>query len=276
MVGNSPRIEDLSNNNFGGPLPANLVMNLKSMMNGEDGQNKSLYMTQSPSSRAWSYENSVTVRMKGLEIQLVKILTIFTTIDLSNNSFHGDIPGVIGHLKSLIGLNLSHNKFAGSIPLTLGNLTNLEWLDLSSNKLSGKIPRKLGDLTFLGYLNLSKNQLTDRIPQDQQLSTFSNDSFNENPGLCGTPLSKACPSDAQPPSPSSSSIFDHEGHENWFKQKAVWIGYASGIVIGISIAYIAFETRRPKWLMQGVRMLERRAAEWMEKPKRKAIKFFRK
>ncbi|KAK3423929.1 hypothetical protein EUGRSUZ_F00676 [Eucalyptus grandis] len=236
-------ILDLSNNSFSGPLPANLIMNFKGMMNGENMQDTSLYMTRSFISG--TYENSVAVMMKGLEYELVRILTFLTIIDLSCNSFQGNIPKVIGHLDFLVGLNLSHNHLTGSIPSTLGNLTNLEWLDLSLNKFSGLIPRKLGDLASLEYLNLSKNQLTGRIPQDKQLSTFSSDSFSGNPSLCGTPLPKACPGDAQPPPPSSLLTFDHEGHERWLRQKIVWIGYASGIVIGISIAYIAFETRRP-------------------------------
>ncbi|KAF8016988.1 hypothetical protein BT93_H2249 [Corymbia citriodora subsp. variegata] len=247
-------ILDLSNNNFDGSLPINLIMNLKAM-----------------ALRGASYDNSVIVTTKGQEIKLVKILTVLTTIDLSHNSFQGDIPKAFGHLRSLIGLNLSYNHLTSSIPPTLGNLTELEWLDLSSNKLGGGIPRVLGDLTFLEYLNLSKNQLIGRIPQDKQLSTFSSESFSGNSGLCGTPLPKACPSDPQPPPPSSSSTLDHEGHEN--KWKVVWMDYASEIIIGISIAYIAIETRRPKWLAQGVRMLERSAAQWMEKLERKVIKF---
>ncbi|KAK3423812.1 hypothetical protein EUGRSUZ_F00576 [Eucalyptus grandis] len=279
------RILDLSNNNFCGPLPANLIMNLEGMKNIEDGRYGPSYMTQnflfivqvfgqvSGQVSGPSYENSVTVMMKGTEIKLEKILTIFTTIDLSYNLFQGDIPEVFGHLRYLIGLNLSHNHLTSSIPLTLGNLTNLEWLDLSSNMLSGRIPRALGDLTYLGYLNLSKNRLTGRIPQDKQLSTFLNDSFSGNLGLCGTPLSKACLGDAQPPPPSSSSTLDREGHESWFKQKVVWMGYASGIIIGISIAYIAIQIGWPKWLARGVRMLERSAIQWMEKPKWRAIKF---
>ncbi|KAK3429955.1 hypothetical protein EUGRSUZ_E01447, partial [Eucalyptus grandis] len=121
------------------------------------------------------------------EIWLVKIFTFLTLIDLSHNSFQGNIPEFFGQLHSLIGLNLSHNYLIGSIPQTLGNLTNLGWLDLSSNELSGVIPRRLGDLASLGCLNLSENQLTSRIPQDKQLSTFSSDSFNGNPCLCGTP-----------------------------------------------------------------------------------------
>ncbi|KAK3423938.1 hypothetical protein EUGRSUZ_F00689 [Eucalyptus grandis] len=265
-------ILDLSNNSFNGPLPTNLLMNLKGMVNGKNMQDTSLYMTRSFGSG--TYENSVAVMMKGLEVELVRILTFLTIIDLSCNSFQGNIPKVIGHLHFLVGLNLSHNHLTGSIPSTLGNLTNLEWIDLSSNKFSGLIPRKLGDLASLGYLNLSMNQLTGRIPQDKQLSTFSSDSFSGNPGLCGTPLPKACLGDAQPPPPSSLLTFDRAGHESLFDQKIVWIGYASGFVIGISIAYIAFETRTPKWLVQGVRMLESRAAKWIEKSKRKAIKFY--
>ncbi|KAL3733321.1 hypothetical protein ACJRO7_022794 [Eucalyptus globulus] len=267
------RILDLSNNNFCGPLLANLIMNLEGMKHTEDGRYGPSYMIQHSRSFWTSYENTVTVMIKGKERKLVKILTIFTTINLSHNLFQGEIPEVFGHLRYLIGLNLSHNHLTSSIPLTLGNLTNLEWLDLSSNMLSGRIPRALGDLTYLGYLNLSKNQLTGQISQDKQLSTFLNDSFSGNPGLCGTPLSKGCLGDAQPPPPSSSSTLDREGHEIWFKHKVVWMGYASGIVIGISIAYIAIQTGWPKWLARGVRMLERSAVQWMEKPKRRAIKF---
>ncbi|KAF7847878.1 hypothetical protein BT93_L2486 [Corymbia citriodora subsp. variegata] len=257
---------DLSNNNFGGPLPANLIMNLKAMMNGNDELESPLYMTQYFEKS--SYDNFVIVALKGYGLTLMKIRTRLTIIDLSYNSFEGDIPEVIGHLNFLNGLNLSHNHLIGSIPPTLGNMVNLEWLDVSSNKLCGGIPTALENLTFLEFLNLSNNQLIGRIPQGNQWATFESDSFIGNPGLCGTPFPKEC-------SPGlSSSTFNCKGHEIWFKQNTVWIGYSSGIVIGISIAYIAVEIGRPRWLAQGVRMLERKAAEWMEKPKQKVIKFY--
>ncbi|XP_039170163.1 putative receptor like protein 25 [Eucalyptus grandis] len=264
-------ILDLSNNGFTGPLPVNLIEKLQGMMNGQNGQGLKgeLYMRQ-PVARGF-YEDSVNVTMKGNKVLLVKILTIFIAIDLSLNSFHGDIPSIIGNLYYLKGLNLSHNHLTGSIPSTLGNLTHLEWLDLSSNKFSGRVPRELGDLSFLGCLNLSKNQLTGRIPQDKQLSTFMSNSFWGNVGLCGTPLQKWCPDDAPPPRLFFQDDSTRE-HGSGFDGKAVGIGYASGIVIGISIAHILWETGRPKWLMGKVRSTERRA-KLMKKSKRKAIKF---
>ncbi|XP_048131035.1 receptor like protein 22-like [Rhodamnia argentea] len=223
---------DLSNNQFGGPIPL-----------------------PSPLADYYSIANN---KITGNIPSLICNATFLEIIDLSNNGLIGSMPWCLT------------NSSVGSIPPILGNLTNLGWLDLSSNNLTGVIPRELGDLTSLGYLNLSKNQLTGRIPQDKQLSTFSNNSFSGNPGLCGTPLPKACPSDAQPPQPST---FHRKGHESWFKQKVVLTGYASGVVIGISLSYMAFETGRPKWLARGVRMLEVRAAEWVKKPKRKIVKF---
>ncbi|KAK2631500.1 hypothetical protein EUGRSUZ_L02824 [Eucalyptus grandis] len=141
-------ILDLSNNSFSGPLPVNLMMNLIGMVNGKNVQDTSLYMTRY--FRRETYENSVAVMMKGLEVELARILTFLKIIDLSCNSFQGNIPEVIGQLHSLIGLNLSYNHLTGSILATLGDLTNLGWLDLSSNKFSGLIPRKLEIWASLG------------------------------------------------------------------------------------------------------------------------------
>ncbi|XVF18572.1 hypothetical protein REPUB_Repub11eG0034400 [Reevesia pubescens] len=124
-----------------------------------DSKSSSKYMHGSH-----SYEYSTIVKIKGQQVELV-VLTIFTSIDLSNNYFQGMIPGVIGKLNSLKGLNLSHNNFFGHIPPSIGNLTNLEWLDLSSNKIIGEIPEELVDLGFKAFLNLSKNQLVGPIPK---------------------------------------------------------------------------------------------------------------
>ncbi|RVW23319.1 Receptor like protein 42 [Vitis vinifera] len=60
--------------------------------------------------------DAVTVTSKGLEMELVKVLTLFTSIDLSCNNFEGEIPEELGNFTSLYVLNLSHNGFTGQIP----------------------------------------------------------------------------------------------------------------------------------------------------------------
>lgn len=133
------RIMDLSYNEFNGLLPALLFKSFVAMMESHSDGNLTFM------GNAY-YQDSVTVTMKHFNFVLVKILSIFTTIDLSRNNFEGRIPVSIGNLMSLKGLNFSHNKLIGSIPASLRNLTNLEWLDLSSNELVGQIPLQLTDL----------------------------------------------------------------------------------------------------------------------------------
>ena len=89
-------------------------------------------------------------------------------------------------------LNISNNFLTGPIPSSLENLMELESLDLSQNKLSGEIPLQLLQLTFLAFFNASNNHLTRPIPQGKQFSTFENESYLGNTGLCGMPLTKKC------------------------------------------------------------------------------------
>ena len=79
----------------------------------------------------YPYQDSWNIMMKGQYIELKRILTLFTSIDFSNDSFKGEMPKIIGRLKSLKGLNFSNNNLIGYITSSIRNLTNLEWLDLS-------------------------------------------------------------------------------------------------------------------------------------------------
>ncbi|XWS08153.1 hypothetical protein CRYUN_Cryun41cG0055900 [Craigia yunnanensis] len=189
------------------------------------------------------YSFSLEIAIKGLEIELVKVYTMLTSIDLSNTKFQGEIPKVIGKFNSLKGLNLSHNNLSGCIPTSIGTMTNLEWLDLSSNKLVGTIPETLLDLTFLSFLNLSKNELVGCIPRGRQFNTFENNSYQGNEGLRGFPLSRDC-SKNEPPQQSHSNLPDEDGSKSIFAfgWKVVLIGYGCGVVFGLAIGYVVFQT----------------------------------
>ncbi|XP_016648368.1 PREDICTED: probable LRR receptor-like serine/threonine-protein kinase At4g36180 [Prunus mume] len=192
------------------------------------------------------YSVSVTVTSKGLEMELVKILSIFTLIDFSSNNFSGPIPTEIGEFKSLCVLNLSRNAFTGEIPSKFGNMQVLESLDLSQNKLSGRIPPLLAELTFLSFLNLSYNQLVGRIPTSNQFSTFSASSFIGNKGLWGFPLTvdnKA----GFPPPPTMNGRSPNSGHHhevNWDLISAE-IGFIVGF--GVAVGSLVSCKRWRKW-----------------------------
>ncbi|XP_042519226.1 receptor-like protein 18 [Macadamia integrifolia] len=81
------------------------------------------------------YQDTIAIVDKGIYMEMRSILIAFTTIDLSNNKFSGEIPNALGSLESLILLNLSGNSLTGQIPSSLGNLRELESLDLSRNSL---------------------------------------------------------------------------------------------------------------------------------------------
>ncbi|GKV44527.1 hypothetical protein SLEP1_g51703 [Rubroshorea leprosula] len=234
------RILDLSSNYFVGALPIRYIENFNAMMDTHSDDSFPEYMTMSNG----SYQYSLVVIIKGLEYELQGILTILTSIDLSENKFGGEIPDVIGKLNSLKGLNLSHNNLTGPISQSLGNLTNLEWLDLSSNELVGEIPDELLSLTQLSKLNLSNNHLVGRIPKGKQFNTFGNDSYEGNLRLCGFPLSKSC--DGIGKLPSSFQ----EKDESWrFGWRVVALGYGCGVVFGLLMGYHVFRTGKPKWFV---------------------------
>ncbi|KAI9095298.1 hypothetical protein K1719_026332 [Acacia pycnantha] len=253
------RIFDVSNNHFYGSLPTTYIKEFKGMMKVDNVEAGSQYMRSKNYS---AYMDSVMITWKGNTIELERILTIFTTIDLSNNSFVGEIPKAIGELHVLIGLNLSHNRIIGSIPKSIGKLTNLEWLDLSCNKLVGEIPLVMTNLNFLSILNLSQNQLDGMIPNGKQFNTFQNDSYEGNLGLCGAPLSKNCNTD-KGESPTPSSLMFDSIDKFGFGWKPVALGYGCGMVFGILMGYIVFSIGTPQWLVKTFGGQSKKQGKWI-------------
>ncbi|KAJ6314009.1 hypothetical protein OIU78_017627 [Salix suchowensis] len=238
------QILDLSSNYFTGNLPLGYIAIWKSMrikLNGSP-----MYMG------SYYYREWMSITSKGQRMDNIYILTIFHVLDLSNNLFEGEIPEVIGDLKLLEVLNLSRNNLIGEIPASLSKLTSLESLDLSKNKLIGEIPMKLLSLTFLSVLNLSYNRLVGKIPIGNQFSTFANDSYEGNLGLCGFPLSKKCDEveDHESSAAQQESILSDLGSP--FSWKFALVGYGCGVPVGVVIGYILFwRTKRcTKWIEQ--------------------------
>ncbi|XVF00290.1 hypothetical protein REPUB_Repub03eG0272200 [Reevesia pubescens] len=232
------QIFDLSNNDFNGPLPGKYIENFKFIKIHQELQGYSLQYLKRMADSGYFYDYSVGTTIKGFERELVKIFAIFTSIDLSNNKFEGEISRAFGELVSLRGLNLSHNNLNGHIPLSMKNLTSLEWLDLSSNKLVGKIPQELADLTSLSSLNLSYNQLIGPIPQGKQFNTFENGSFEGNLGLCGFPLTQSCNENETEQPPASTNDPEFESGFGW---KVVLLGYGCGFGFGVAMGYLMIQ-----------------------------------
>ncbi|KAK4706887.1 hypothetical protein R3W88_033604 [Solanum pinnatisectum] len=220
----------LKSNKFHGPistgsLAAKVFGNFKAMIKLDDEDTREINLV-----------------IKGHDIELERISTIMTTIDLSSNHFEGVIPRTLMDLSSLWLLILSHNNLRGDIPMKLGKLNMLEALDLSWNRLTGKIPQELTRMNFLAFLNLSQNHLVGPIPQGQQFDTFENDSYGGNLDLCGLPLPKQCGTSDSSHAPQQLESEEDEGESYFFS-------YSFGLVVGTVMWSLMFKYRKPKWFV---------------------------
>ncbi|KAM7477830.1 hypothetical protein LguiA_026043 [Lonicera macranthoides] len=240
------QIIDIASNNFTGALKPQYFLKWKAMMDDPEPYMKHLQFN----GHGNFYLEAVTVHNKGLEMELVKILTIFTVIDFSMNNFEGNIPETIGELKYLYVLNLSHNALSGSIPSSFGNLKQLGSLDLSVNELIGKIPEELASITFLSALNLSYNKLIGKIPSGNQFTTFAETSFEGNEGLCGPQLNKSCSDIAETLPPFKDKHSHPEDGNKWELLSAASVGYVVGL--GFVIGPLFFCERWSKWYWKHV------------------------
>ncbi|XP_016647638.1 PREDICTED: receptor-like protein 12 [Prunus mume] len=244
------QIIHLAHNNFTGEIPAMFLTAWQVMMTTNNGSLSIVKVHLDHGARItyvdYSFEDGITVTSKGSQMDLLKILSIFTLIDFSCNNFSGPIPKEIGEFKSLHVLNLSGNAFTGEIPPSFGNMGVLESLDLSHNKLSGQIPPQLVKLTFLEVLDLSNNQLVGRIPTGTQFSTFPKDSFTGNKGLWGPPLTVDDKAGLQPPATVNGRPpnFGHHREVNW-DLISVEIGFTFGF--GVAVGSLVLCKRWSKW-----------------------------
>ncbi|KAL2484848.1 receptor like protein 7 [Abeliophyllum distichum] len=230
------QIIDIAFNNFNGYLSPKSFLSWRGMMLDNDAQLEQNYLKfKFLNLNNFYYQDTVTVTIKGLELELVKILTVFTSIDFSCNNFEGEIPETVGDLSSLNILNLTHNALTGPIPKSIGKLTQLGSLDLSKNKLTGEIPQELTSLTFLSFLKLSYNRLSGKIPPGQ-FQTFSAASYEGNLGLCGFPLDVSC--NKIPPTSFEDRLYNSKTKINWDYVSAA-LGYTVGFGITVWVLWFA-------------------------------------
>jgi Leucine rich repeat len=85
-------------------------------------------------------------------------------LQLSQNSFTGEFPDVMGHHWYLVVLDLVMNQFEGELPSSFASLPCLGRLLLEGNRFSGKIPKAISHLKSLKHLYIQKNEFISTIP----------------------------------------------------------------------------------------------------------------
>ncbi|CAA2987595.1 receptor like 42-like [Olea europaea subsp. europaea] len=170
----------------------------------------------------------------GKEAEYINTLELVKLIDLSSNNLVGDVPMEITNLVMLVGLNFSRNNLFGFLHANIEQLRSLDFLDFSRNHFSGGIPNGVSQLDQLGVLDLSYNSLSGKIPQSIHLRTFNAFAFEENPGLCGLPLTKACPEDEIVQVPKIGYNFDgmKDQEEDKLINDGFYISMAIGFIFG--------------------------------------------
>lgn len=179
------------------------------------------------------YGASILEIVNGIERLFTTTMTFLTSLDLSNNTIVGEIPGNLTQLVGLRNLNLAGNRLTGRIPENIGEMRELISLDLSRNQLSGEMPQSLTSLNFLTHFNVSYNKLTGRVPSGNQLQTLDSSGYLGNEGLCGAPITRRCAGDPVDDGGRKNNEDENDDEDSFF----IWFytGIGPGFITGFLI-----------------------------------------
>ncbi|KAF5941831.1 hypothetical protein HYC85_019473 [Camellia sinensis] len=156
---------------------------------------------------------SIQLRDGGLKGQFprgISNCTSLQTIDLSGNKLVGTIPYDIWRfLPYVVSLDLSANSFSGEIPPSIASLRYLNILILDDNRLTGQIPHELGLLLRIKSFSVANNLLSGPVPgpvPNFGSTSVTAESYANNKGLRGGPLKRCKAPDA----------YDHAFYLNGF------------------------------------------------------------
>ncbi|CAN6581523.1 unnamed protein product [Malus baccata var. baccata] len=157
----------LSSNNFTGSFLLNHIQQLKNLSSLDLSFNSlSINYTDTNSSHS-SFPNITTLKLVVGNLRRIpsflRYQSKLSTLDLSQNQIHGEIPNWIWRLSNLLQLNLSCNSLVTLQGPFLNLTSTLSVLDLHSNQLQGQIPMLPG---LASYLDYSRNNFSSSIPAD--------------------------------------------------------------------------------------------------------------
>ncbi|WVZ78802.1 hypothetical protein U9M48_026453 [Paspalum notatum var. saurae] len=158
---------DLSVNQFGGGIPPGFggcsqLRVLSLGRNNLTGELPDDVFDVRPLQRLLLPSNQIQGR---LDPERIARLSNLVALDLTYNSFTGEVPESISQLPKLEELRLGHNNLTGTLPPALSNWTALRCLDLRSNSFVGDLDAVdfsgLGNLTIF---DMASNNFTGTMP----------------------------------------------------------------------------------------------------------------